>query len=98
MFDFAVTSIGDSDNLFYVIEAVILSSPNSIQATMGIDKVSLQEGLNGNKKFGCTVSVQNSEITPLVKWKDVLNGRKSGLMVSAAACFYNLLLSKSQAH
>lgn len=94
LFEFAVTSIGDSDNLFYVIEAVILSSPNRNQATMGIDKQSLQEGLNGNKKFGCVVSVQNSGITPLVKWKDVLNGRRNGLMVSVFFSFKNNIIIK----
>jgi hypothetical protein len=81
-FDFERTCIGEESNAFYVINATIKASPNRNQALSGIDRQSLQEGLYGNKKFGCIVSVLDSDIYPLVMWRDVLNGRRKGLQVS----------------
>ena len=82
IFQFEITQVGDTNNLCYVINAIILSSPNRDHALSGIDKVSLKEGLNGNKKYGSIVSVNdNCSIHPLIKWNDVLNGRRNRMMI-----------------
>ncbi len=42
----------------------------------------MKEGLNGKKKFGSIVSVyEDCPINPLVKWNDVLNSLRNGMMV-----------------
>ena len=81
-YEFHQTSIRDAENLFSVIDTTVKSSPNGTQATTGVDKQSLEEGLIGNKKFGCNVRVCDSSISTLVKWKDVSCGGRKGLMVS----------------
>ena len=79
--EFEKTSIGGEKNIFHIIPATIVSSPNLDQASCGIDRTTFLQGLNGNSKFGCTVRVEGSKLEPLVKWRDVLNGRRTGLQV-----------------
>ena len=79
--EFEKTSIGGEKNIFHIIPATIISSPNLDQASCGIDRITFLQGLNGNSKFGCTVRVEGSNLEPLVKWRDVLNGRCTGLQV-----------------
>ena len=50
-FEFKLTQVGDTANLFHAINATIFSSPNRDQALTGIDRLSLQEVLNRNKSF-----------------------------------------------
>ena len=82
LFHFELTYVGDKNNLFYVINAIIISTPNRNQALSGIDKFSFKEDLNGNKKFSSIVSAYDDyPINTLVKWNDILNGRQNRMMI-----------------
>ena len=79
--DAPMTQIGGDKNRFYVLTCVVRSSPNRHQALSGIDKVTFQKGFNGNQNFGCLVDVEDTNFIPLLKWRDVLNGKRDGLQV-----------------
>ena len=81
MIDPALTQIGGPKDLYYVIESSIASTPNRNAAYSGIDKLSIKSGLHGIQKYGSTLSIDGTTITPLIKWRDVLNGRKDGIQV-----------------
>ena len=77
-----ITQIGSVNNRFHVLSCEVLSSPNRSQAVIGIDRITLQNGLNGNQNFGSLLKIEDYDYNPLLKWRDVLNGRRDGLQVS----------------
>ena len=77
-----ITQIGSDSNRFYVISCIIKSSPNRNDAISGIDRITLQNGFKGNQNFGCLLEIEDTDVIPLLKWRDVLNGGREGLQVS----------------
>ena len=84
--DATMTQIGGPTNRFFVLSCIIKSCPNRTLAINGIDRVTFQLGYNGNQNYGCLLSVEDSNIEPLLKWRDVINGRREGLQVSTLDC------------
>ena len=79
--DAPMTQIGAISNRFYVLSCIIKSSPNRHDTISGIDKTTFNRGFKGNQNFGCSLSVEDTNIVPLLKWRDVLNGKREGLQV-----------------
>jgi hypothetical protein len=77
----SLTQIGGLNDLYFVVEASIASTPNRDAAFSGIDRISLKSGLHGTQKYGSLLSIPGCAITPLIKWRDVLNGGKEGIQV-----------------
>ena len=84
-----LTQIGGSTSMYYVLYATIISTPNRDASCSGIDKGTLKGGLHGVHKYGSTIAVEGSDVTPLIKWRDVLFGCKNGIQVR----YHMLLLS-----
>ena len=61
---------------------MIKSSPNRNDAISGMDRMTIQNGCKGNQNFGCLVQIEDTDVAPSLKWRDVLNGGKEGLQVS----------------
>ena len=76
-----LTRSGGVNDLYYVVKASIASTPNRDAAYSGIDRISLKNGLHGTQKYGSLLSIEGCAITPLIKWRDVLNGGKDGIQV-----------------
>jgi len=77
----SLTRIGGPNDLYYVVRASVSSTPNRDAAYSGIDRISLKNGLHGTQKYGSVVSINGCSITPLIKWRDVLNAGKDGMQV-----------------
>ena len=80
--DNPITQIGGDNNRYHVLSCVIKSCPNRNEAISGIDRISFQNGFTGNQNFGCLIQVIDSDHIPLLKWRDVINGKRDGLQVS----------------
>ena len=80
--DAPITQIGAINNRFHVLSCEVMSSPNRTQSLSGIDRSTFQNGFKGNQNFGSLVRVEDSDYIPLLKWRDILNGRRDGLQVS----------------
>ena len=80
--DAPITQIGGVNNRYHVLSCEVKSTPNRTQAISGIDRITLQNGFKGNQNFGSLVCIDDSDYIPLLKWRDVLNGRRDGLQVS----------------
>ena len=80
--DAPITQIGGPTNRFFVLSCVIKSCPNRTHAVSGVDKNTFQKGYTGNQNFGCLLAIDGSNIVPLLKWRDVVNGGREGLQVS----------------
>ena len=52
MIEPSLTRIGGANDLYYVLEASIVSNPNRDAANSGIDWPSLKTGLHGTQKYG----------------------------------------------
>ena len=76
-----ILQMGGPKDIYYAINATILSTPNRDASFTGIDRVSLKAGLHGTQKYGSIVKVDGCTITPLIKWRDVMNGCKDGIQV-----------------
>jgi hypothetical protein len=88
-----LTQIGGLNDLYYAVEASIASTPNRDAAYSGIDRISLKNGLHGTQKYGAVLSIRGSSITPLIKWRDVLNGGKEGIQVRHLLDFDNITIN-----
>ena len=83
--DAPLTKIGADSNVFCVMTCITKSCPNRNDAISGIDRITMQNGFKGNQNFGCLLDIEDSDVVPLLKWRDVLNGGREGLQVSE--CF-----------
>ena len=79
--DAPTTQIGGPNNSYFVLSCVIKSCPNRPHAIGGIDRITFQKGFFGNQNFGCLLDVEETDIVPLLKWRDVFNGKRKGLQV-----------------
>ena len=76
-----LTQLGGTKDIYYIINATISTTPNRDASITGIDRASMKAGLHGSQKFGSLIKVEGCGITPLIKWRDVLNGCKDGIQV-----------------
>ena len=76
-----LTQIGATKDLYYIIKATIASTPNLDASHTGIDRQSIKAGLHGTQKYGSLLSIIGCDISPLIKWRDILNGCKDGIQV-----------------
>ena len=81
-----LTQIGTSKDLYYIVEAMIALSPNQDASHTGINRQSIKAGLHGTQKYGSTLNIIGCNISPLIKWRDILNGCKDGIQVRYNSC------------
>ena len=67
-----LTQIGATKDLYYIIKATIASTPNLDASHTGIDRQSIKAGLHGTQKYGSLLSIIGCDISPLIKWRDIL--------------------------